>query len=31
MDDQVFVVSDMTIEGHDLPTGRIIGLNHTTE
>jgi hypothetical protein len=31
MDDQVFVISDMTIEVHDLPTGRIIGFNGTTE
>lgn len=31
MDDQVFVISDMTIEIHDLPTGRVIGFNGTTE
>ena len=31
MDDQVFVVSDMTIEVHDFPTGRVIGFNGTTE
>jgi hypothetical protein len=31
MDDDVFVVSDMTIEVHDLPSGRILGFNGTTE
>ena len=31
MDDEVFVVSDMTIEVHDLPGGRILGFNGTTE
>jgi hypothetical protein len=31
MDNQVFVISDMTVEVHDLPTGRIIGFNGTTE
>jgi hypothetical protein len=31
MDDQVFVLSDMTIEVHDLPHGRVIGFNGTTE
>jgi hypothetical protein len=32
MDDKVFVLSDMTIEIHDLPEGRpIIGFNGTTE
>jgi hypothetical protein len=31
LDDQVFVLSDMTIEVHDLPEGPIIGFNGTTE
>jgi hypothetical protein len=31
MDDQVFVLSDMTIEVHDLPHGRVIGFDGTTE
>ena len=31
MDDQVFVLSDMTVETHDFPTGRVIGFNGTTE
>lgn len=31
MDDEAFVLSDMTVEVHDLPTGRIIGFNGTTE
>ncbi len=31
IDDDIFVVSDMTVEVHDLPTGRIIGFNGTTE
>ncbi|MDQ2750800.1 MAG: hypothetical protein ABI775_00725 [Pseudonocardiales bacterium] len=31
MDSEVFVVSDMTIEVHDLPHGRVIGFNGTTE
>jgi hypothetical protein len=31
MDSDVFVVSDMTIEVHDLPHGRVIGFNGTTE
>ena len=31
MDDQVFVISDMTIQVYDLPTGRVIGFNGTTE
>ena len=31
MDDDVFVVSDMTVEVHDFPTGKIIGFNGTTE
>ena len=31
MDADVFVLSDMTIEVHDLPDGRMIGFNGTTE
>jgi uncharacterized protein (TIGR03086 family) len=31
MDDEVFVVSDLTIETHDHPTGRVLGFNGTTE
>ncbi len=31
MDDQVFVLSDMTIELHELPEGQVIGFNGTTE
>jgi hypothetical protein len=31
MDNQVFVISDMAIEVHDLPTGSVIGFNGTTE
>lgn len=31
MDSEVFVLSDMTIEVHDLPHGRVIGFNGTTE
>jgi hypothetical protein len=31
MDAEVFVLSDMTIEVHDLPHGRVIGFNGTTE
>ena len=31
MDDEVFVLSDMTIEVHNLPQGRVIGFNGTTE
>lgn len=31
MDEQVFVLSDMTIEVHDHPSGPIIGFNGTTE
>jgi hypothetical protein len=31
MDDEVFVLSDMTIEVHEFPTGRVIGFNGTTE
>ena len=31
MDDEVFVLSDMTIEVHEFPTGPVIGFNGTTE
>ena len=31
MDDEVFVLSDMTIEVHDLPHGPVIGFNGTVE
>jgi hypothetical protein len=31
MDSDVFVLSDMTIEVHDLPQGKVIGFNGTTE
>lgn len=31
MDSDVFVLSDMTIEVHDLPEGRVIGFNGTVE
>jgi hypothetical protein len=31
MDEMVFVISDMTVEVHDYPTGRTIGFNGTTE
>lgn len=31
MDDDVFVVSDMTVEVHDFPGGKVIGFNGTTE
>jgi hypothetical protein len=31
MDEDVFVLSNMTIEVHDLPEGRVIGFNGTTE
>lgn len=31
MDDEVFVLSDMTIEVHDYATGPVIGFNGTTE
>ena len=31
MDDDVFVLSDMTIELHDMPNGQVIGFNGTTE
>jgi hypothetical protein len=31
MDDDVFVVSNMTIDVHEFPTGRVIGFNGTVE
>jgi hypothetical protein len=31
MDDDVFVVSDMVVEVHDLPVGTLLGFNGTTE
>ncbi len=31
MDDQVFVIADMTVDVHDLPQGRVIGFNGTLE
>lgn len=31
MDDDVFLLSEMTVEVHDHPTGRVIGFNGTTE
>lgn len=31
LDTQVFVLSDMTVEVHEYPTGRVIGFNGTTE
>jgi hypothetical protein len=31
MDSEVFVLSDMTVEVHELPQGRVIGFNGTTE
>jgi hypothetical protein len=31
MDEQVFVLSDMTIEVHEFPTGPVIGFNGTVE
>lgn len=31
MDDEVFVVSDMVVEVHDLPVGTLLGFNGTTE
>ncbi len=31
MDDDVFVLSHMTIDVHDFPTGRVIGFNGTVE
>ena len=31
MDDDVFVISDMVVDLHDLPGGRVIGFNGTVE
>ena len=31
MDDEVFVLSNMTVEVHTLPEGQVIGFNGTTE
>ena len=31
MDDEIFVLSDMTVEVHQLPQGPVIGFNGTTE
>jgi len=31
MDDEIFVVSNMTVEVHDFPTGRVLGFNGTVE
>ncbi len=31
MDDEVFVLSTMTVELHDVPEGQLIGFNGTTE
>ncbi len=31
MDEEVFVVSDMVVDVHDLPGGRVIGFNGTVE
>jgi hypothetical protein len=31
MDDEVFVLSDMTVEVHEFPQGRVIGFNGVTE
>jgi hypothetical protein len=31
MDDEVFVLSDMTVEVHEFPHGAVIGFNGTTE
>ena len=31
MDDEVFVVSNMLVDVHDFPSGRVIGFNGTTE
>ncbi|MEP6597878.1 MAG: pilus assembly protein CpaE [Actinomycetota bacterium] len=31
MDDEVFVLSDMTVEVHQVPHGEVIGFNGTTE
>lgn len=31
MDDEVFVISEMTIQVHELPTGPVLGFNGTVE
>lgn len=31
LDDELFYISDMVVEVHDLPTGRLLGFNGTTE
>jgi hypothetical protein len=31
LDDEVFVLSNMTVEVHSMPEGRVIGFNGTTE
>ncbi|HYN65227.1 MAG TPA: hypothetical protein VES36_11545 [Candidatus Limnocylindrales bacterium] len=31
MDEEVFVLSDMTVDVHDVASGRVIGFNGTTE
>src|SRR5918994_3477976 len=31
MDDQVFVLADMTVDVHEFPTGRVLGFNGTVE
>ena len=31
MDDEVFTLSNMTVEAHDYPSGRVIGFNGTVE
>ena len=31
MDEEIFVLSDMTVEVHEFPTGRVIGFNGVTE
>ena len=31
MDEEVFVLSDMTVEVHDFPSGKVIGFNGVTE
>ena len=31
LDDEIFVLSNMTVEVHSLPEGRVIGFNGTTE
>ena len=31
MDEEIFVLSDMTVEVHEFPTGKVIGFNGVTE